>query len=190
MNAKSDIVSEALSDQLSELNESVGTDSSDTAILADLRLQIGRLLSSGAAEQDVHQLLNERFGSGDLRPETFRLAKSILDQFSTENVATEPFKGDLDGPPLAMMPPASSKLRENDKLATTTLTTQGLIDTDATDERVQPGAVLKGRYLLKHRVSGGSMGVVFRAVDQKGSGAGNGTRLVAIKVLSPQLSKS
>ena len=58
------------------------------------------------------------------------------------------------------------------------------------DDRVQVGSVLRDRFLLQERVSGGSMGVVYKALDRRLAEAGSKRPSVAIKVLSPQLSKS
>ena len=58
------------------------------------------------------------------------------------------------------------------------------------DDRVQVGSVLRDRFLLKERVSGGSMGVVYKALDRRLAESGSKQPWVAIKVLSPQLSQS
>jgi len=58
------------------------------------------------------------------------------------------------------------------------------------DDRVQVGSVLRDRFLLQERVSGGSMGVVYKALDRRLAEAGSKRPWVAIKVLSPQLSQS
>lgn len=58
------------------------------------------------------------------------------------------------------------------------------------DDRVQVGSVLRDRFLLKERISGGSMGVVYKAMDRRLAEAGSKRPWVAIKVLSPQLSQS
>jgi len=58
------------------------------------------------------------------------------------------------------------------------------------DDRVQIGSLLRDRFLLQERVSGGSMGVVYKALDRRLAEAGSKRPWVAIKVLSPQLSQS
>jgi len=57
------------------------------------------------------------------------------------------------------------------------------------DDRVQVGSVLRDRFMLKERVSGGSMGVVYKALDRRLAESGSKQPWVAIKVLSPQLSQ-
>ena len=54
----------------------------------------------------------------------------------------------------------------------------------------QVGPVLGGRFLLQQEVFGGSMGVVFKAIDRRLAEAGDATPHVGIKVLSPKLSRN
>ncbi|MEJ2086480.1 MAG: protein kinase, partial [Acidobacteriota bacterium] len=58
------------------------------------------------------------------------------------------------------------------------------------DDRVQVGSVLRDRFVLQERVSGGSMGVVYKALDRRLAEAGSADPWVAIKVLSPQLARN
>ena len=185
MNAESNKVREALADQLSELDESLGATIADAAMLTDLKAQIGRLLASGAAEKEIRSLLQDRFDRGDLRRETFQLVKSVLDRYSTEQVETSPFDDERTATDWAGG--THAELHADDEFASTTVITPGIGNPESPDDRVQAGSVLCDRYLLKQRVSGGSMGVVYKAMDQQ---AGGSASPVAIKVLSPQLSKS
>lgn len=59
---------------------------------------------------------------------------------------------------------------------------------DDADGRIQVGSVLRDRFMLQERVSGGSMGVVYKAMDRRLAEAGTGEPWVAVKVLAPQLS--
>ncbi|MGB5246733.1 MAG: protein kinase [Woeseia sp.] len=52
---------------------------------------------------------------------------------------------------------------------------------------LQPGSLLRDRYVLKEQVGNGSMGVVFKAHDRHMTDATGGEALVAIKLLAPQL---
>ncbi|MDZ7643700.1 MAG: hypothetical protein U5K76_05335 [Woeseiaceae bacterium] len=52
------------------------------------------------------------------------------------------------------------------------------------DERLQPGSVLRDRFLLQERVAGGSMGVVYKALDRRLAEVDGVEPYVAIKVLS------
>ena len=58
------------------------------------------------------------------------------------------------------------------------------------DSRLQPGSMLRDRYLLQERVAGGNMGVVYKAHDRHMPDADGKDAIVAIKVLSPQLSNN
>jgi hypothetical protein len=55
--------------------------------------------------------------------------------------------------------------------------------------RVQVGSVLRDRFLLKEQVSGGSMGVVYKALDRRLAEAGAEQVNVALKILSPELAE-
>jgi len=187
MNAETQKVREALSDQLSELDRSLGATVGDSEMLASLQTEIAQLLADGStAERDIRVLLQERFDRGDLRQETFQLVKSVLDRFVSEQVATSPV-GDSD--PTGMHAP-DPDLSSDDPFASTTVITEHLNEASTADDRVQIGSVLRDRFLLQKRVSGGSMGVVYKALDRRMAEAGAESPLVAIKVLSPQLSRS
>ncbi len=56
------------------------------------------------------------------------------------------------------------------------------------DARLQPGSMLRDRYLLQERVAGGHMGVVYKAHDRHLPDVDGKDAVVAIKVLSPHLS--
>lgn len=58
------------------------------------------------------------------------------------------------------------------------------------DDRVQVGSLLRDRFLLKEKASGGSMGVVFKALDRRLAETAADEQWVAIKVLSPQLAEN
>jgi serine/threonine protein kinase len=55
---------------------------------------------------------------------------------------------------------------------------------------VQAGSVLRDRFMLQKKVSGGSMGVVYKALDRRLAEAGSDQPYVAIKVLSPLLAEN
>jgi len=58
------------------------------------------------------------------------------------------------------------------------------------ESQLQVGSVLRDRFLLKEQVSEGSMGIVYKALDRRLAEAGEKDANVAIKVLSPQLSRN
>lgn len=57
-------------------------------------------------------------------------------------------------------------------------------------EQLQPGSVLRDRYLLKEQVTTGSMGRVFKALDRHMTDASGAEAAVAIKILAPQLANN
>ena len=52
------------------------------------------------------------------------------------------------------------------------------------------GSLLRDRFMLQEKISGGSMGVVYKAMDRRLAEAGSKDHWVAIKVLSPQLAEN
>ncbi len=73
--------------------------------------------------------------------------------------------------------------------STTVIPKDKLPDTKKTT-RAQVGSLLRDRFLLHEQVSGGSMGVVYKAMDRRLAEVGGDTYWVAIKVLSPQLAEN
>lgn len=192
MNADSDKIRASLADQLSSFDKKLEAKADDVQMLAEIQEGIGRMLAaSGGNEAQVRRVLQERFEAGELRKETFQLVKSMLDRFVTEKVPTSP----TDPPKTAAKKTRASRKSSNiknpdDKFgSTTTMTPDDSFKNDTADERVQIGSVLRDRFMLKERVSGGSMGVVYKALDRRLAEAGSPDPWVAIKVLSPQLSR-
>ncbi len=90
--------------------------------------------------------------------------------------------------PVKPSKPASEE--EPDELNSTAIIPNEMLRPPTADDRVQAGSVLRDRFLLQERVSGGSMGVVFRAMDRRLAEAAVENPWVAIKILSPQLTNS
>ena len=79
----------------------------------------------------------------------------------------------------------------DDKMSSTVvLPMTETIGPDDADGRVQVGSVLRDRFMLQERVSGGSMGVVYKAMDRRLAEAATGEPWVAVKILAPQLSRN
>jgi serine/threonine protein kinase len=55
------------------------------------------------------------------------------------------------------------------------------------ESQVQVGSLLRDRFLLQEKIAGGSMGVVYKAMDRRLAETGSNDHWVAIKVLSPKL---
>lgn len=193
MNADSKQIRDALADQLSNLDDSLGATVVDAEMLAGLQRAIGRLLADNShVEGEIRQVLQEHLDRGTLRSETYQLVKSMLDRYVTEDVSTMP--GDIVydtvlPPKLKKPKEPAAKLPQDPHSSTAVLSNDSFKPTSA-DDQVQVGSVLRDRFLLQKRVSGGSMGVVYKALDRRLAEAGTEDPYVAIKVLSPQLAKN
>ena len=202
MSAESDKTRDSLVDQLSSFDSRLDTTSDDVAMLSEIQDGIGELLSgNGSSEAEIRRVLQERYESGDLRKETFQLVKSMLDRYATEQVPTSPRVDDPMGriePSMGANPvpkptpgPASEPEPVDDPMSSTdVLPVTALTHPDLADDRVQIGSVLRDRFMLQERVSGGSMGVVYKALDRRLAEADTGSPTVAIKILSPKFSQS
>ncbi len=177
MSAESDNLRVTFSDQLASFDDRLAGKEDEVQMLADIREAIGRLLeASGGSEAEIRQELQDRFDSGALRKETFQLVKSMLDRYVTEQVPTSNVETDA---------PAN-----DDPFGSTDVIATDVFEPDDADNRVQVGSVLRDRFVLQERVSGGSMGVVYKALDRRLAEAGSQEPWVAIKVLSPQLARN
>jgi len=91
MTADSENIQQALSAQLSSLDDNLGANTDDFDMLADIQKGISRLLAeNGHKEGEIRRILQDRFDKGELRKETYQLVKSMLDRFVTENLPTSP----------------------------------------------------------------------------------------------------
>ena len=202
MSAESDKIHDSLVDQLSSFDSRLDTKSEDVAMLAEIQDGIGKLLSSnGSSEAEIRRVLQQRYESGELRKETFQLVKSMLDGYVTEQAPTSPSTADPMGriePSMGAQPapqptpsPATQAAPVDDPMSSTiVLPDTPLSNADLADDRVQIGSVLRDRFMLQERVSGGSMGVVYKALDRRLAEAGTESPTVAIKILSPKFSQS
>ncbi len=163
-------------------------------MLAEIQASVGCLLSNGdGSEAEIRRVLQERYESGDLRKETFQLVKSMLDRYVTEQIPTSPAVPE----PTARMersipfePSAEGASAENSLTSTMVIPTAAMIEPKSADGHVQVGSVLRDRFMLQERVTGGSMGVVYKAMDRRLAEAGTEAPWVAVKILSPKLSQN
>lgn len=219
MSAESEKIRASLAEQLDDLEENLGATVDDVAMLADIQQGIGELLAdNGSVESDIRRVLQERFDEGELRKETYQLVKSMLDRYVTEDVSTSPLvtpgKAPVDDTlidetsiddadiPDGAVPTAAKvapdrpaelgipKEKEADAFSSTAVIPNETLRPATADDQVQVGSVLRDRFLLQERVSGGSMGVVYKALDRRLAETGTEDPYVAIKVLSPELAKS
>ena len=201
MSADSDNLRDTLVDQLSSFEDKLENKADDVQMLAEIQDGIGRLLGSGSSsEAEIRRVLQERYENGELRKETFQLVKSMLDRYVTEVVETSPSIAEaaavLEGKPENERPaarPAGPPPAQpvDDTMGSTVV----LPDDEAArpvdpDGRVQVGSVLRDRFMLQERVSGGAMGVVYKALDRRLAEAGSDEPWVAVKVLAPELSRN
>lgn len=192
MNAESDKLSSTFADQLSSFDYELAGKGDDLQMLAEIRDGIGRLLeASGGSEAEIRRVLQEQYESGGLRKETFQLVKSMLDRYVSEQVPTR--QGTVSAAANVVAPVSPSGTSEpanDDPFTRTDVIATDVFPSEDADARVQVGSVLRDRFMLQERLSGGSMGVVYKAMDRRLAEAGSQQPWVAIKVLSPQLSRN
>ena len=175
-----DNLSAQIADQLSDL-EREGS-AGDVAFLSRAREALEKVLqTSGGDEVAVRATLAELREGGQLRQETYELVTTMLDRYTTEHLATAEGDESADEVPDAAGPAFDE---------TMVIDTRAMnIEQRRAEQQLQVGSVLRDRYLLKKQVSGGSMGVVFQALDRRLAESGDGQPFVAIKVLAEELSE-
>jgi len=194
MSAESDKIHESLVDQLSSFDERLDEKIDDVQLLGGIQEGIARLLTSnGGNEADIRRVLQDRYENGELRKETFQLVKSMLDGYVTEQAPTSP----PAAKPITPIKPKMTKKPDpetpaaDDPMGSTMVIPKELsIKPDSAEGCVQVGSVLRDRFMLQERLSGGSMGVVYKAMDRRLAEAGSDEHWVAVKVLSPKLSQN
>ena len=194
MSANSDNLQRSYSDQLSDFENRLGSQFDDEAVLAEIHVAIkGLLLKNGASEAVIREVLQKRFASGDLRPESFELVQKMLDRILSENASTPP----LDNNPATQeeVPYVDTEVIDDttavaDEAAYAATMVIGREEhaEQSTPRQVQVGSVLRDRFLLQHQVVGDGTGVVYRALDQRLAEAEDGDTHVAIKILPAELS--
>jgi serine/threonine protein kinase len=202
MGAESNNFRDALVDQLASFESELGEKAGDVAMLSRIQEGIGSLLADGRnTEAEIRRVLQERYDGGELRQETFQLVKSMLDRYVSEQAPTSPGTPDAQGriepsfsaaePDIETTPVELPQPDADDAMSSTMVLPADVADgIRSPDERVQVGSVLRDRFMLQEQVSGGSMGVVYKALDRRLAEAGTEAHHVAIKVLSPKLSQS
>ena len=194
MSPQSDKISNAFAEQLANFDDQLGGSVDDLDMLADIQEGIGGLLASGQnSEATIRRVLQDRYEAGALRKETFQLVKSMLDRFVREDVPTSRTAGDADALPVlttANVPDDIEDAPGADDFGTTTVIPNDVPGAPAADYRAQVGSLLRDRFLLQEKVSGGSMGVVYKTLDRRLAEAESADPWVAIKILSPQLAEN
>lgn len=194
MTADSEKKLDTLGDQLASLEEQLAASADDVALLADVHTGIDNLLAAnGGNEAEIRQVLQERYEAGALRKETFQLVKSMLDRFVGEETPASESVDTYDLPAHPKAEPSilgeAQHLSDDDDFGTTTVIPKDIAAVTSPEAQVQVGSVLRDRFLLQEKVSGGSMGVVYKALDRRLAEVEADDPWVAIKVLSPKLAK-
>jgi len=186
MSGNKDNPDQSYSEQLSDLESRLHDDSGDEAMLAEMHVAIRTLLGShGESGEHIQEILQKRFNAGHLRAESYELVKNMLDRIIAEETASLFATDEM----IALAPQDTLATDEESFTDTTVLETSHLHE-DSADERLQVGSVLRDRFLLQERISSGSMGVVYKALDRRLAEVDERDPYVAIKVLSSRLSRN
>ena len=185
MSAESDNKSLDYTDQLAKLENRLQGHASDKEMLAELGAAMRPLLSgNGESEKHIRAMLQKQFDAGNLRQETYELVQNLLGQIVTEELVRSPIS-------------ESASVEDGLFIDTAVIEEQAQAQNKAqatvdrvSESHLQVGSVLRDRFLLKEQVSEGSMGVVYKALDRRLAETGSEEADVAIKVLSPQLSRN
>jgi serine/threonine protein kinase len=177
MSANLDSIEQSFSDQLSKFDAKIKTQEDNASLLNEIHASLTVLIAqSGDHDEEIREILQKRYNAGKLRLETYQLVRNVLDRVVIESMVTMPDAVDDDD--------TDSSYRE------TTVIDGGGGEQEPRQEHLQIGSLLRDRFLLQERVSGGSMGVVYKAHDRRLAEADGFDPWVAIKVLSPKLSRN
>jgi serine/threonine protein kinase len=164
-------------EQLSSLESRLKSPEHDEAMLGDVGLAMRNLLSrNGGSEAHIRQILERQFDQGNLRRESYELVENLLGKIVTEERQPDP------QPPVADEPYVDTAVLDEPVQSSAPVAT--------VTNQLQVGSVLRDRYLLKEQVAEGSMGTVYKALDRRLAETGDANPFVAIKVLSPKLSRN
>jgi serine/threonine protein kinase len=164
--------------QLEALAQTLDAQIDNESVLRDIHSAFSTLLArTGNAESDIRAVLLRQYSTGQLRDETYQLVQQILNRMVSENIQTLPDDSSLE--------PQSA-----DSFVDTSIIPGDSFSPVTAEDSLQVGSLLRDRFLLQEKISGGSMGVVYKAMDRRLAEAGNDDAYVAIKVLAPKLSRN
>jgi serine/threonine protein kinase len=176
MSANLDSIEQSFSDQLTRFDSKIRTQEDNASLLNEIHASLTVLLAqSGDHDDGLREILQKRYNAGKLRLETYQLVRNVLDRVVIESMTTMPDAVDAD---------------DTDDSYRSTTVIEGAAPEKAPQDHLQIGSLLRDRFLLQERVSGGSMGVVYKAHDRRLAEADGFDPWVAIKVLSPKLSRN
>jgi serine/threonine protein kinase len=177
MSANLDSIEQSFSDQLSTFDSKIKMQEDNASLLNEIHASLTVLLAqSGDHDDEIREILQKRYNAGKLRLETYQLVRNVLDRVVIESMTT--------------MPDAAEHEDTDDSYRSTTVIEGVSPDQTPRQDHLQIGSVLRDRFLLQERVSGGSMGVVYKAHDRRLAEADGFDPWVAVKVLSPKLSRN
>ncbi|MEX2124276.1 MAG: protein kinase [Woeseia sp.] len=178
MSANLDSIEQSFSERLTEFDGKIKAQDDNASLLNEIHASLtGLLAQSGDHDDKIREVLQKRYNAGKLRLETYQLVRNVLDRVVIESMATMPD---------AVDDPEGGE----DSFRKTTVIAGSSDDEEARQDHLQIGSVLRDRFLLQERVAGGSMGVVYKAHDRRLAEADGFDPWVAIKVLSPKLSRN
>lgn len=207
MSAKPDNLKLTDTEQFSDLASRLQNQVNDESVLAEIHVAIKELLSNNSAtEARIREILQRRYDSGDLRPETFELVHKMLDRIRSANVARANDGTStlvLDKEPAVQGDGAYARtLVIGDDMSVDSLqpeapfvSTAVIEDEDPADRimdsrQLQVGSILRDRFLLQRQLLGGGTGLVYKALDQRLAEAEDANAFVAVKVLPSEISRN
>ncbi|HSD68998.1 MAG TPA: serine/threonine-protein kinase, partial [Woeseiaceae bacterium] len=164
--------------RLEALAQTLDAQIDNESVIRDIHTAFSTLLARrGGAEEDIRGVLLRQYSAGKLRKETYQLVQQILNRMVRENIET------LPGDP-------AQEIQSADPFIDTTVIPGDSFSPITAEDSLQVGSVLRDRFLLQEKISGGSMGDVYKALDRRLAETGNDNPYVAIKVLAPKLSRN
>lgn len=177
MSANLDSIEQSFADQLTRFDSKIRTQEDNASLLNEIHASLTVLLAqSGDHDDGLREILQKRYNAGKLRLETYQLVRNVLDRVVIESMATMPDAVDDDD--------------TGGSYRSTTVIEGVPAEHKAPQDHLQIGSLLRDRFLLQERVAGGSMGVVYKAHDRRLAEADGFDPWVAVKVLSPKLSRN
>ena len=208
MSAKNDNLKLSDTERFVDLQNRLESQVDDETVLAEIHVAIKELLTNNnATESRIREILQKRFDSGYLRPESFELVNKMLDRINSESVAS-PAVGaatlviDRGAAAVGEVPYVDTEVIGDDMsvdipqapaalpFTNTTVLDDELAVETMTDAQLQIGTILRDRFLLQQQVLGGSTGVVYKALDQRLADAEDANTFVAIKVLPAEVARN
>lgn len=163
-------------EQLARFDEQLKEQDDNAALLTEIHAVITELMAdNGGRDEEIREILQKRYNGGKLRLPTYQLVRNVIDRVVLESMPTMPDVDDDEG---------------DDPFTQTTVIETARPGEESPYDRLQVGSVLRDRFLLQERVAGGSMGVVYKALDRRIAEADGIDPWVAIKVISPKLSRN